>query len=371
MKPSEIKIPDDLKPSDGRFGSGPSKVRTEALTALAATGGDLMGTSHRQSGVRSLVGRLREGLTAFFSLPSGFEVLLGNGGTTAFWDAQVFSLIEKRSQHLVFGEFSGKFAEAVAAAPHLQEPQVIRSEPGTHPVPEPSEEVDLYALTHNETSTGVAAPVRRVPGGLVSVDATSAAGGLPVEAGEFDVYYFAPQKAFASDGGIWIAFCSPAALDRIEAIAATGRYIPPFLSLEIARENSAKDQTYNTPALGTLFLTVDQLEWMMERGGLAWATERCRLSAKTVYSWAESAEVARPFVKDPEARSNTVATIDFEQAVDAAAVATALRANGILDTEPYRKLGRNQLRIALYPAIDPDDVRALTRCIDHVVGELA
>lgn len=370
MNPTDIKIPAHLKPRDGRFGSGPSKVRPEAIAALAHEAGSFMGTSHRQAKVRGLVAGLKEGLRGFFALPGDYEVLLGNGGTTAFWDAQVFGLIENRSQHLVFGEFSSKFAAAVAAAPHLQEPQVLNADPGSHPEPEPRDEVDVYALTHNETSTGVMAPVRRIPGGLVSVDATSAAGALPVSATDYDVYYFAPQKAFASDGGLWIALCSPAALQRIDALAASDRYVPPSLDLAIARDNSAKDQTYNTPALATLFLMDHQLRWMLEQGGMGWASSRCEQSARTVYAWAEASEVAWPFVKDPAQRSRTVATIDFADHVDATQISAALRANGIIDTEPYRKLGRNQLRIAMYPAIEPDDLKALTASIDHVLGVL-
>lgn len=365
-----IVIPPEMRPSDGRFGSGPSKVRPEAVEALAARARDYLGTSHRQQGVRAIVAGLRRGLTELFSLPDGYEVVLGNGGATVFWDCMVFSLIERRSQHLVFGEFSGKFADAVAAAPHLSTPEVIKSEPGTHPLPAARADVDLYALTHNETSTGVAMPVSRVaPEGLVAVDATSAAAGLPVDPHQFDVYYFAPQKGFASDGGLWVALCSPAAIERIETIAASGRYVPPSLDLKRALDNSRKDQTYNTPALATLFLMAEQIDWFLANGGLDFSTGRSAQSARVIYRWAESRAYARPFVLDPAQRSNVVATIDFD-GVDAAAVAAVLRANGIVDTEPYRKLGRNQLRIALYPAIDPEDVEALTACIDHVVERL-
>lgn len=371
MESPDIRIPEEIKPRDPRFGSGPSKVRPEAVAALLDRAPSLLGTSHRQAAVRGMVGRLKDALGSFFALPAGYEVLLGNGGTTAFWDAQVFGLIDNRSQHLVFGEFSGKFASAVAAAPHLADPRVLSADPGSHPIAEPSDDVDLYALTHNETSTGVMAPVGRVPGGLVSVDATSAAGALPVRASEFDVYYFAPQKAFASDGGLWLALCSPAALARIEEIAASDRYVPPSLDLKIARDNSAKDQTYNTPALATLFLMSHQLEWMLEKGGMDWAASRCEESADVVYRWADASEIAWPFVKDPAQRSRTVATIDFAEQVNAKQISAVLRANGILDTEPYRKLGRNQLRIAMYPAIEPEDLRALTTCIDHVLEALA
>ncbi|MFP5297477.1 MAG: phosphoserine transaminase [Actinomycetota bacterium] len=371
MEADQIVIPEALRPSDGRFGSGPSKVRPEAVESLRTAATTFLGTSHRQATVKRTVGRLQEALAEFFSLPDGYEVLLGNGGTTAFWDAQVFGLITKRSQHVVCGEFSSKFAEAVRAAPHLDDPQVIEAEPGSAAFPEPTAEVDLYGLIHNETSTGVMVPVRRpAPGALVSVDATSGAGGLPVEASQFDVYYFAPQKTLASDGGLWIALCSPAAIERIEDIAGSDRYVPPSLDLKIALDNSRKQQTYNTPALATIHLALHQVEWMLENGGLKWAVERCAESAQVIYEWADASPVAIPFVTDPEIRSNTVATIDFDEHVDAKKISTALRANGIVDTEPYRKLGRNQLRIAMYPAIDPEDVRALTRCIDHVLEVL-
>jgi phosphoserine aminotransferase len=367
----DIVIPPDLRPADGRFGSGPSKVRPEAVAALAAAAPGYLGTSHRQDGVRSVVGRVREGLATLFSLPDGYEVVLGNGGATAFWDALAFNLVSARSRHYVFGEFSAKCAAAVRAAPHLHEPEVLESAPGSHPEHVPSGAADLYALTHNETSTGVAMPVRRVaPQGLTAVDATSAAGGLPVDPGQFDVYYFAPQKCFASDGGLWLALCSPAALERIETVGRSGRYVPASLDLSIAVENSRKDQTYNTPALATLFLMAEQLDWMLANGGLEWAVGRCARSADVLYSWAEASEVATPFVADPAQRSNVVGTIDFSDGVDAKAIAAALRANGIVDTEPYRKLGRNQLRVAFYPAIEPDDVVQLTRCIDHVVAAL-
>ncbi|HEX2296303.1 MAG TPA: phosphoserine transaminase [Actinomycetota bacterium] len=367
----EIVIPPELRPADGRFGSGPSKVRPEAVAALAAAASGYLGTSHRQAGVRAVVRRLREGLAALFSLPDGYEVVLGNGGATAFWDALAFGLVEARSRHYVFGEFSSKCAAAVRAAPHLHEPEVLEAPAGSHPEHVPSDAADLYALTHNETSTGVAMPVRRVsPQGLTAVDATSAAGGLPVSPRDFDVYYFAPQKCFASDGGLWIGLFSPAALERVEAISKSGRYVPPSLDLAIAVDNARKDQTYNTPALATLFLMAEQLDWMLSNGGLEWTVGRCARSADVLYSWAEASPVAAPFVRDPAQRSAVVGTIDFE-GVDAKAISSALRANGIVDTEPYRKLGRNQLRIALYPAIEPDDVGQLTRCIDHVVEQLA
>ncbi|MDP9066877.1 MAG: phosphoserine transaminase [Actinomycetota bacterium] len=369
---AQIVIPPELRPSDGRFGSGPSKVRAEAVAALARAAGGYLGTSHRRATVKDTVGRLRSGLRDFFRLPDDYEVVIGNGGSTAFWDAMAFGLIERRSQHLVFGEFSSKCAQAASLAPHLAEPRMIESEPGTHPQPEPSPDIDLYALTHNETSTGVAMPLRRPsPLALTVVDGTSAAAGLRVDPNNFDVYYFAPQKGFASDGGLWIALCSPAAIDRIGRIAASDRYIPPSLDLQIAFENSIKNQTYNTPALATIFLMVEQLEWMLHNGGLDWSTSRCDRSADILYSWAESSTVAVPFVKDPSQRSHVVATIDFGEGTDATTIAKVLRANGIVDTEPYRKLGRNQLRIAMYPAIEPDDIEKLTSAIDHVVNALA
>jgi len=369
----EIELPPELRPADGRFGSGPSKVRQEAVAALAAAAPTYLGTSHRQAGVRSYVRRLREGLSTLFELPDGYEVLLGNGGTTAFWDAAAFGLIERRSQHLSFGEFSSKFAAVTAAAPHLEKPQVIESEPGTHPEPEPSADVDAYAFPHNETSTGAAMEVRRPEGtdGLVLVDATSAAAGLRVEPGQFDCYYFAPQKGFASDGGLWLAVCSPAAIERIERIAATGRWMPPSLSLAIALENSRLDQTYNTPALATIFLMVHQLEWILGEGGLEWSATRCDRSAEIVYGWAEASSYAGPFVAKPADRSHVVATVDLDPGVDAITVAKVLRANGIVDTESYRKLGRNQLRIAMFVAVEPDDLATLTRAIDFIADRLA
>ncbi|MBG0813690.1 phosphoserine transaminase [Planomonospora sp. ID82291] len=368
---ADIVIPSDLKPADGRFGCGPSKVRPEQISALAASGASVLGTSHRQKPVKSLVGRVRAGLSELFSLPEGYEVVLGNGGTTAFWDIAAFGLIRERSQHLHFGEFSSKFASVTAKAPWLGDPSVIKSEVGRHPEAVTEAGVDVYALTHNETSTGVAMPIRRVgeDGSLVLVDATSGAGGLPVDVSETDVYYFAPQKSFASDGGLWIALMSPAALARVEEIAGSGRYIPEFFSLPVAIDNSAKDQTYNTPAVATLFLLAEQIEWMNAQGGLAWTTARSADSASRLYTWAEKTSYTTPFAA-PEFRSNVVGTIDFSDEVDAAAVAKVLRANGIVDTEPYRKLGRNQLRIAMFPAVDPADVEALTHCIDHVVERL-
>ena len=375
----DIRIPDSLKPGDGRFGCGPSKVRPEQVAALAAASTTYLGTSHRQAPVRSVVGRLRSGLRELFSLPDDYEVTLGNGGTTTFWDVASFCLVDHKSQHLAFGEFSSKFAAAVRAAPHLETPQVIESTAGTHPEASYAEGVDLYALTHNETSTGVMMEVSRPAGspaladggGIVAVDATSAAGGLRVDPGQFDVYYFAPQKCFASDAGLWVAVMSPAAVERVELISASGRWVPPSLDLGIAIENGRQDQTYNTPALATLLLFAEQVDWMLAGGGLEWSAGRCDRSAEIIYTWAEQSDFATPFVGKPSERSHVVATIDFVEAVDAAAVARVLRANGIVDTEPYRKLGRNQLRIALFPAIEPDDVAALCACINHVVGALA
>jgi phosphoserine aminotransferase len=365
-------LPGHLRPGDGRFGSGPSKVRQEAVAALAAAAPTFLGTSHRQAPVRAVVGRVRAGLAELFDLPDGYEVALGNGGSTLFWDLAAFSLIERRSQHLVFGEFSAKFAAAVTAAPHLDDPQVIASPFGSHPEPRPDPGVDLYALTHNETSTGVAMEVRRPAGadGLVCVDATSGAGGLAVDPRQFDVYYFAPQKSFAADGGLWLACLSPAAVERVGRIAASGRPVPAMLDLGLALERSRLDQTLNTPALATLFLLAEQLAWLNEQGGLAWATKRCDESAGVVYGWAEASAYATPFVSDPAVRSHTVACVDLDPVVDAGAVTRALRANGIVDTEPYRKLGRNQLRIAMFPAIEPADLDTLTRAVDWLVERL-
>jgi phosphoserine aminotransferase len=372
----DITIPPALLPADGRFGCGPSKVRPEAVDALAAVSRTYLGTSHRQATVKDMVGRLRSGVTSLFSLPDGWEVILGNGGTTVLWDALCFGLVDRHSQHLSFGEFSSKFASCVKSAPWLADPEIIATDPGSHPMAEGRSGVDTYALTHNETSTGVAMRVTRPAGAdagsLVAVDATSAAGGLRFDPNECDLYYFAPQKALASDGGLWLAAASPSAVERIERIAASDRYIPASLNLATARDNSLKNQTYNTPALATIFLAVQQIEWINNNGGLEWAASRCDTSADTMYSWAEASAYATPFVTDPTMRSSVVATIDIDDTVvDANVVAAVLRANGIVDTDSYRKLGRNQLRIALFPAIDPEDLAALTRCIDHVVNELA
>ncbi|MDY7103931.1 MAG: phosphoserine transaminase [Actinomycetota bacterium] len=372
MSTPEITIPSELLPADGRFGCGPSKVRPEQVEALSASLTTYLGTSHRQAPVKSMVGRLRAGISELFSLPDGWEVVLGNGGTTVFWDAATFGLIDQRSQHCAHGEFSSKFAKAAAAAPFLGEPTVIEAPYGEAARPSAESGVDLYALTHNETSTGVAIAPERPEGadGLVAVDATSAAGGLRWDPSQVDVYYFAPQKCLASDGGLWIACCSPAAVERIERIAASDRWIPTSIDLKTALDNSRKDQTYNTPALATILMAVEQIEWFNRQGGLEWAAKRSDTSAERLYGWAEKSAVATPFVTDPALRSSVVGTIDLDDSIDATAVSKVLRANGVVDTESYRKLGRNQLRIAMFPAIDPDDVEALTRCVDHVIEKL-
>ncbi|MGH3508242.1 MAG: phosphoserine transaminase [Nocardioidaceae bacterium] len=371
---TELTIPGDLLPADGRFGSGPSKVRVEALDALASTGASYLGTSHRKDGVRNVVGRVRDGLASLFALPEGYEVVLGNGGATAFWDIATFNLIRSRSQHLSFGEFSSKFAKAAADAPFLEAPTVVASDPGTRPDPNAEAGVDVYAWPHNETSTGVMAPIQRVAGAddgaLVLIDATSGAGGLPVDVAETDVYYFAPQKAFSSDGGLFIALMSPAAIERVAELKASGRWVPAFLDLQTAIDNSRLNQTYNTPSLATIFLLAKQIDWMRDLGGLSEAVDRTTDSSTRLYTWADKSTFATPYVVDPASRSLVVGTIDFDAAVDAATVAKVLRANGIVDVEPYRKLGRNQLRIAMFPAIDPDDVEALTGCIDWVVERI-
>ncbi|MBB6627260.1 phosphoserine transaminase [Nocardioides sp. KIGAM211] len=370
-----VTIPAELLPADGRFGAGPSKIQTSHLDALAATGASLMGTSHRQAPVRDTLGRVREGVAELFSLPEGHEVVLGNGGATAFWDIATFGLIRERSQHLTFGEFSSKFASAAKAAPWLADPSVVAAPPGSLPSPVAEDGVDVYAWAQNETSTAVMAPVVRPAGtsassSLVLVDATSGAGGLPVDLTETDCYYFAPQKCFASDGGLWISVMSPAALDRAAEIAASDRHVPAFFDLPTAIDNSRKNQTYNTPAVATLFLMAEQLDWMNAHGGLAGMVARTTASSDALYGWAERTSYTFPYVAEPAHRSLVIGTIDFEDAVSADAVAAALRANGIVDTEPYRKLGRNQLRIAMYPAVDPADVEALTGCIEYVVERL-
>lgn len=370
----DLQIPTDLLPADGRFGSGPGKVPPKALAALAATGTSYLGTSHRQTPVKQLVGHLRSGLSELFALPAGYQVVLGNGGATAFWDIATLCLIRQRSAHLSFGEFSARFAAGVKAAPFLQDPLVVTAEPGTRPAAAAEPDVDVYAWPHNETSTGVMAPVRRVDGAdadaLVVIDATSGAGGLPVDVKQTDVYYFAPQKCFAADGGLWIALMSPRAVERVAELKSSGRWTPAFLDLQIAIDNSALNQTYNTPALATLYLLAEQLDWLQGLGGLAGAVDRTTDSATRLYTWADKSAYARPFVVEPADRSLVVGTVDFDESVDAAQVASVLRTNGVVDVEPYRKLGRNQLRVAMFPAVDPDDVEALTGCIDWVVDRL-
>jgi phosphoserine aminotransferase len=380
MTQTVLQIPDQLKPTDGRFGSGPSRVRPAQLEHLAHAGARVMGTSHRQKPVKAIVARIRSGLRELFGLPDGYEVALGNGGTTAFWDTAACGLVRERALHLSYGEFSSKFAACTGGAPFLHDPIVVEAPPGEAPSPTTDADADVVAWAHNETSTGVMVPVVRPSAAdntdsLVLIDATSGAGGLPVDVSQADVYYFAPQKGFASDGGLWLALLSPAALDRVQEIAgakpsATGapRWIPEFLSLHTALENSIKDQTYNTPAIATLFLLADQLDWMLERGGLEAMVARTTASSDHLYGWAEAHAGATPFVTDPAKRSLVVGTIDFDEGVDAAGLAATLRANGIVDVEPYRKLGRNQLRIAMFPATDPADVQALTACIDYVLG---
>lgn len=372
--PTTLVIPADLKPADGRFGAGPSKVRPEQIAALSAVATNVMGTSHRQKSVKSQVGRVRAGLSQLFNLPEGYEVVLGNGGSTAFWEVAVFGLLRDRAQFLTFGEFGSKFAQAAKDAPFVGEPIVIKSEPGTAPVFAPEAGIDLYATPHNETSTGVAIALNRPAGidadALFVVDATSAAGGLPVDMSHVDVYYFAPQKCFGSDGGIWFALMSPRALARAREIKESGRYIPAFLDLVTAIDNSVLDQTYNTPALATIVMMAEQLDWMNANGGLEWCVARTAASSSALYSWAEASAYATPYVTEPALRSQVIGTIDFDDSIDATTIAKVLRANGIVDTEPYRKLGRNQLRIAMFPAVEPSDVAQLTKCIDWIVSNL-
>ncbi|WP_353951196.1 phosphoserine transaminase [Knoellia sp. S7-12] len=374
MTDAAITIPQDLLPTDGRFGSGPSKVRPEQVEFLASLGSTVLGTSHRQAPVKNLVKSVRSGLADLFSVPEGYEVILGNGGSTAFWDIAAFGLVRERAQHLAFGEFSSKFGAVTSNAPFLGESSIIKSDPGTRPVAVAEDGIDVYAWAHNETSTGVMTDVRRVEGAaddaLVLIDATSGAGGLPVDVAETDVYYFGPQKCFAADGGLWLALFSPAALARVDEITASGRWVPDFFSLPTAIDNSRKDQTYNTPAVGTLALLDNQVQWLNAQGGLDWATARTKDSSDRLYTWAESVDYASPYVADPAARSQVVTTIDFDDTVDASVIAATLRAHGVVDVEPYRKLGRNQLRVATFPAVDPEDVSKLIASIEHVVAAL-
>jgi phosphoserine aminotransferase len=375
VSPEDIRIPADLLPADGRFGSGPSRVRQAQIDALAGVWQTYLGTSHRQKTVKSQVGRLRTGLADLFSLPEGYEVVLGNGGSTAFWDIAAFGLIRDRAQFLTFGEFGAKFASGVKKAPHLGAPTILTSDPGSAPVFSAEAGIDAYCSPHNETSTGVAISPKRLDGAdadaLMVFDATSGAGGLAVDAADFDTYYFAPQKSFGSDGGLWFALMSPAAIERAAHIKQSGRWIPAFLDLQTAIDNSRLDQTYNTPALATIFLMAEQVDWFNSNGGLDWCIGRTAESSGVLYDWADASPVATPFVSDPALRSAVVATIDIDESIDATGVCKALRRNGIVDTEPYRKLGRNQLRVAVFPSVEPDDVRALTRSIDYVISQLS
>jgi len=373
-----LQIPASLLPADGRFGSGPSKVRSAQVDAVVAAGAParpVLGTSHRQAPVKDLVRRVRSGLAELFALPDGYEVALGNGGSTAFWEVATASLVRERAQHATFGEFGAKFAAATRRAPFLADPEVVDAAPGGVAYVTPSDAVDVYATPHNETSTGAMAPVRRVGSGdqLVLTDATSGAGALPVDVSETDVYYFGPQKAFASDGGLWLALCSPAAVARAQEVEASGgdRWVPEFLSLTTALDNSRKDQTLNTPAVATLVMLADQVEWLLGNGGLEWSAGRCAASAAHLYGWAESREWATPFVAEPTERSTVVGTVDLDEAIDASAVVGHLRDHGVLDVFPYRKLGRNQIRVGMFPAVEPDDVTALTACVDYVVERIA
>ncbi len=375
VSPEDIRIPAELLPGDGRFGAGPSKVRQEQVDALASVWQSYLGTSHRQKTVKSQVGRLRAGLADLFSLPEGYEVVLGNGGSTAFWDVAAFGLVRDRAQFLSFGEFGAKFASGVTKAPHLGEPTILKAEPGSAPTFAAEAGIDAYCSPHNETSTGVAVTPKRVDGAdadaLVIIDATSGAGGLAVDPSQFDTYYFAPQKSFGSDGGLWFALMSPAAIERAAQIKESGRWIPDFLDLQTAIDNARLDQTYNTPALATILMMAEQVDWFNANGGLDWCVGRTTESSSVLYDWAEASDVATPFVADPALRSGVIATIDIDDSIDATGITKALRLNGIVDTEPYRKLGRNQLRVGVFPAVDPDDVRALTRSIDFVISQLA
>ncbi len=376
-----VNIPSNMLPEDGRFGSGPSKIRPEQAQALIEGSQNLLGTSHRQTPIKQVVGSIREGLADFFQIPDGYEVVLGNGGASAFWDIACASLITRKAAFGAYGSFSSKFAKSAQSASFLEEPEIFTGEPGTYRIPELTEYVDTYCWAHNETSTGVAAPIKRIAGSreqgaLTLIDATSGAGALPVDISQTDAYYFSPQKAFGSDGGLWVAVLSPAAVERAYGIQQNVnlpgalRWIPPFLSLTSAIENSRKDQTLNTPAVATLIMLENQVRWLNDNGGLAWASARCARSASLLYEWAEKSEYATPFVTDASARSNAVVTIDLDESVNAAQVVSALRENGIVDTNGYRKLGRNQLRVGVFPSVDPSDVDALTKCIDYVVEHL-
>ncbi len=369
---NEVEIPTELLPKDGRFGSGPSKVRPKAVEDLNKVSRSFLGTSHRRPGVKDVVGQIRSGLGQLLNLPNDYEIILGNGGASLIWDAAVFDLIESKSQHLSFGEFSSKFAKIVKDCPHLKDPQIIASDPGSHPQAVVADDVDLYAFTQNETSTGVCMQIQRpeATDALVTVDATSAAGGMMVDPSQFDLYYFSPQKCFGSDGGLWLGAASPRAINRIEELSSK-RWVPPMLDLKMALDNSRLNQTYNTPALATLFLLNDQIQWMLKNGGLSWAAKRSQKSSNIIYDWAESQNFASPFVQDKDKRSPVVATIDFNDEISASDVSKILRANGILDTESYRKLGRNQIRIATFPTTDPEDIEALTACIDYVVSAIS
>ncbi len=368
-----VRIPASLLPQDGRFGSGPSRVTDRQLASLMAAQTTVLGTSHRQDPVKNLVGDVRAGLADFFSVPDGYEVVLGNGGATMFWDVAVFSLIRDRAQHCAFGEFGAKFAAASTAAPHLGEVSLRESPPGTVIAPAAEEGIDSYAWTHNETSTGALAPVKRPEGieedALTIVDGTSAAGGTFVDITETDVYYFAPQKGFASDGGLWCAILSPRALARMDEIARSGRYIPPSLNLTHAVENSRKNQTYNTPAIATLVLMNDQIQWLRERGGMEWAAARTAESSGRIYAWAGDESHIVPYVTNPWERSPVVLTLNLVRGIRTGTIREALRDNGIVDIDPYRKLGENQLRIGTYPAVDPEDATALTNCLTWLLEE--
>ena len=376
-----ISIPKNMLPSDGRFGCGPSKIRGKQIEALSEAGHTLLGTSHRQTPVKHVVASIREGLAEYFAIPDGWQVVLGNGGASAFWEVACASLISRKAAFGSYGSFSGKFAASAAKAPFLEEPVVFKAEYGSCAIPEYTEGVDAYCWAQNETSTGVAAPVQRVAGSLdqhalTLIDATSGAGGLPIDIAQTDAYYFSPQKVFGSDGGLWVAILSPDAVERAEAVERSAelegarRWVPPFLSLTQALANSKKDQTLNTPAIATLVMLNEQVKWLNNKGGLDWAATRCAKSADTLYQWAERSDYAKPFVTDPAIRSHVVVTIDLDESIQASTVVAVLQDNGIVDTSGYRKLGRNQLRIGVFPSVKPSDVEALTHCIDYVVERL-